>query len=59
MTRRPDYTAEARDYIARAGREQAQAVADAEIQRAVFDVTYPFGRIGLYQAVREQLEATQ
>ncbi len=58
-TRRPDYTAEARLYIERAGRDRAKAESDAEIQRSVYDVTYPLGRVGLYLAIRDMLEATQ
>jgi hypothetical protein len=47
---------EAREFIREVGRDKARRVSDAEIFRAVCDVTYPFGRIGLYQAVRDILE---
>ncbi len=58
-TKRPDHKADALDFIRRHGREEAKRIADAEVFRAVNDVTYPFGRVGLYAAVRDLLtEAT-
>jgi hypothetical protein len=54
-TTRPDYKTAALDFIRRHGREEARRIADAEIFQAVNDVTYPFGRIGLYAAVRDLL----
>jgi len=47
----------ARDYIARVGIEQARRDSDTEITRSVFDVTYPFGRVALYRAIRDELDA--
>ena len=50
---------QAQEYIARHGRGAAKRASDEEISRAVNDVTYPFGRIGLYQAIRELLDAQE
>lgn len=52
---RADNLAAARQFIAANGREESRRTADAEVFRAVNDVTYPFGRVGLYQAIRDIL----
>jgi len=54
--RRKATTANARNFIRQVGNAEARRISDEEIRRAVFDVTYPFGRIALYQAIREQLD---
>ena len=55
-TTQAEYQAQARRWIATTGRTDALRVAREEVQRAVNDVEYPFGRIGLYAAALELLE---
>ena len=45
----------ARHWIATEGRERARRKAEAELFRAVNDVTYPFGRVALFRALLDEL----
>ena len=47
----------ARATILSMGAVDAGRLADAEIERSVLDVTYPMGRIALYRAIRDMLDA--
>jgi len=56
--RQKETARQARDYVRQVGYTIAREHSDREIDRAVNDVEYPFGRIALYQAIREYLDGT-
>lgn len=55
--RASDRLAAARIHVRRHGIEAARAEADRELTQSVQDVTYPFGRVAFWDAVKTVCEA--